>query len=203
MTRAWTGTALVGLCVMWAFACEVSVNDGPLDPIDETGGTGGTAAGTGGSSGSAGSAGSAGQGGTAGESNAGAAGTAGTAGTAGSAGSGEVYTTTCEPEADDDQDPCLVCIKQQCCTEWEACTDEGCQTERLDVVDCASDPDVFDSETYGDCLSMSSFAGDGLLQVNSNALMECVNEVVPAEGDAGLDTTRCQEACFGHEIFLE
>ena len=197
MTRAWTGTVLVGLCVAWALGCEVSVNDGRLDPIDETGGTGGTSAGSSGTGGSSGSAGSAGQGGSAGDGN------AGTAGTGGSAGTGEVFTTTCDAEAGDAQDPCLVCIKQQCCTEWEACTDEGCQTERLDVVDCASDPDIIDSETYGDCVSMSSAAGDGFLQVNTNSLMECVNEVVPAEGDAGVDTARCQEACFGHEIFLE
>jgi len=199
MTRAWTGTVLVGLCMMWPLACEVSVNNGPIDPIGETGGTGGTSSGSSGtggssgSSGSSGSAGSAGQGGNAGDSG----------GTGGSAGTGEVFTTTCDAEAGDEQDPCLVCIKQQCCTEWEACTDEGCQTERLDVVDCASDPEVIDSESYGDCISMSSAAADGLLQVNTQALMECVNEVVPAEGDAGVDTTRCQEACFGHEIFFD
>jgi len=193
MTRAWTGTVLVGLCVVWPLACEVSVNNGPYDPIDETGGTGGTSAGTGGSSGSSGSAGSAGQGGSAGSES--------VAGSGGSAGSGEVLTPTCSAEAGDDA--CMECIKQQCCTEWQGCNDDSCQTELVDVVDCASDPDVLDSESYGDCISMSSAAGDGFLQVNTQALMECVNEVPPAEGDAGIPSARCQEACFGHEIFLE
>jgi len=174
---------------MWPLACEVSVNNEPYDPIDETGGTGGTSAGTGGSSGSAGSA---GQGGSAGE---------GLAGSGGSAGSGEVLSPTCSAEAGDDA--CLECVKQQCCTEWQGCNDESCQTEFVDVVDCASDPEVLDSETYGECVSANSDAGDGLLQVNTQALMECVNEVVPPEGDAGIESARCQEACFGHEIFFE
>ena len=193
MTRAWTGTVLVGLCVMWPLACEVSVNNDP-DPIDETGGTGGTAGtgGSGGTGGSSGSAGNAGQGGSAGEN---------LAGSGGSAGSGEVLTPTCSEQVGDDA--CMECIKQQCCNEWQGCNDENCQTELVDLVDCASNPDVVDSETYGDCISMSSAADDGFLQVNTQALMECVNEVPPAEGDAGIPSARCQEACFGHEIFLD
>ena len=197
MTRAWTGTVLVGLCVMWPLACEVSVNNGrtPIDP-EETIGNGGSG-GSGGSSGtggSSGSAGSAGQGGSAGDTLSGA-------GAGGSAGSGEVLTPTCSAETGDDA--CLECIKQKCCTEWQGCNDESCQTELVDVVDCASDPEIVDSETYGDCVSASSAAADGFLQVNTQALMECVNEVVPAEGDAGIESARCQEACFGHEIFFD
>lgn len=194
MTRAWTGTVLVGLCVAWALGCEVSVNDGPLDPIDETGGTGGTSAGSSGTGGSSGSAGSAGQGGSAGDSMS-------MAGNGGSAGSGEVIAPVCTAETGDDA--CLTCVKQKCCVEWQGCDDESCQTERVDVVDCASDPDVIDSETYGECVSLSSAAADGFLQVNTQELMDCVNEVPAEEGDAGIPTARCQEACFGHEIFFE
>jgi hypothetical protein len=182
-------------------ACEVSVGDGPIDPNQGQAGTTGLA-GAGGSAGNAGSSANGGSAGTAGT--AGAAGTGGTSnGTdAGSSDSGLLPAPTCSAESSDAQDDCVRCLKQQCCITWQGCNDRNCQTEREDLAECVSLLEVQDSEGYGECVSTSSASMDGFLQTNTEALMDCVNQVVAA-GDGGIETTRCGTACFGGDIFFD
>jgi len=66
---------------------------------------------------------------------------------------------------------------------------------------CVSALDAPDPESFGECSSMVSAADDGFLQTNTNAIFDCVNEVVPV-GDAGGEKTRCGTECFGADIFF-
>lgn len=197
MARAWTNGVFAGCFLLGVIACTVSVNDdSPIDDIDD-GASGGTSvSGSGGSSGGSGSGGSAaGQGG--------AAGSMSMVGNGGNAGSSSVPTPVCTAEAGDAQDPCLACIKQQCCTQWQACDDAGCQAEREDTLTCVSALDMssVDSQAFGDCLSASSYDMSGLPQGNTVDLFDCVTEVSP-DPDAG-GSTRCGVQCFGVDIFLD
>jgi hypothetical protein len=191
MTRAWTKRILVGCLLTGPFACVVSVND---DPLDEVGGTSGgsSVSGSSGTSGAGGNGGNGAQGGSAGSMT--------MVENGGTGGSNSVPAPVCTAEAGDAQDSCLRCIKQECCTEWRACTDSSCQAERQDMELCVSALDEPDYEAFGDCASMVSAADDGLLQENTQTLFDCVNDVVPV-GDAGGEKTRCGTECFGSDIF--
>jgi hypothetical protein len=180
-------------------ACTVSVNDdSAIDDIGD-GASGGTSvSGSGGSSGS--SAGSSSGGSAAGQG--GAAGSMSMVENGGSAGSSSIPTPVCTTEAGDAQDPCLTCIKQQCCTQWQGCNDVGCQTEREDTLTCVSmlDMSSVDADTFGDCLTASTYDGSDFAQANTNALFDCINEE-STDPDAG-GGTRCGVQCFGTDIFF-
>ena len=200
MARAWTNGVFAGCFLAGVFACTVSVNDdSAIDDIDD-GASGGTSvSGSGGSSGS--SAGS-----SSGGSSGSAAGQGGSAGSmtmvenGGSAGSTSIPTPVCTAETGDDA--CLTCIKQQCCTTWQACNDVGCQTEREDTLICVSmiDMSTVDGDALLDCLGSSSADNSGIAQENTNALFSCITETSP-DPDAG-GGTRCGVQCFGTDIFI-
>jgi hypothetical protein len=196
---AWT-RRILGSSLALVVACELSVGDAPIDPIEGQAGTSGLAGASGSANSTGGSAGS--SAGTAGTP--GAAGTGGTSDTAdaGSADSGLLPIPTCAAESSDAQDDCVRCLKQQCCSEWQGCNDRNCQTEREDLAECVSLLEVQDSDSYGECLSTSSASMDGILQMNTGALMDCVNRIVPP-GDGGIETTECGTACFGGDIFFD
>jgi hypothetical protein len=196
----WT-RPILGSTLALAVACQLSVGDAPIDPELGQAGTAGLA-GAGGSAGNGGSAGSSADGASAGD--AGAAGTGGTSeADAGAVDSGLLPTPpTCSVESSDATDECVQCLKRECCTAWQGCNDRNCQTEREDLAQCVSLLEVQDSEGYGECLSTSSASMDGFLQLNTGALMDCVNQVVPP-GDGGIETTRCGTACFGGDIFFD
>jgi len=194
MTRAWTKRILVGCLLTGLFACVVSVND---DPIDNLGGAGGAnVSGSSGASGASGASGNAGNG-----AEGGSAGSMSMVENGGTGGTDQVPAPVCTAEPGDAQDPCLSCIKQECCTEWQACSDTGCQQEREDMGACVLALAAPDPDSYGECISMVSAADDGLLQMNTQTLFDCVNEIVPV-GDAGAEKTRCGTECFGGDIFF-
>jgi hypothetical protein len=182
MTRAWTRTIALGL-LLWPLGCIITVDDDPNDDPDD---------------GFAGNGGSAGRGGSAGS--AGSAGAAGSSSEGGSAGSGGApIDVTCEPEAGDEADECVQCLKRSCCEEWLACNDETCAFELVGVRECVASEEFPDAETLGTCISDNSDAGDGFVQMNTQALIDC--STTPA-GDAGIETL-CSSECFGSDIFFE
>jgi hypothetical protein len=197
MTRAWTKRILVGCLLAGPIACVVSVNDDPLD--EEVGGASG-GSNVSGSSGSSGASGNGGGGGNGAQG--GSGGSLSMVENGGSGGASTAPAPVCTAEAGDAQDSCLSCIKRECCTEWQACTDASCQRERVDLELCVSDQEAPDSESFGDCASMVSTTGD-FLQENTQEVFDCVNEVVPL-GDAGGggEKTRCGVECFGEDIFF-
>jgi hypothetical protein len=180
------------------FACTVSVNDdSAIDDIDDGAAGGTNVSGSGGASGSsAGSGGSSGS--TAGQG--GAAGSMSMVENGGSAGSSSIPAPVCTQESGDDA--CLTCIKQQCCTQWQACNDVGCQTEREDTLTCVSmlDMSSVDGDSLLDCLGASSYDNSDLPQDNTNTLFTCIAEESP-DLDAG-GGTRCGVQCFGTDIFI-
>src|SRR5688572_27489399 len=105
MIRAWTKRVLVGCMLAGPYACVVSVEDGP---IDEVGGASG-GSNTSGSGGTSGASGAGAQGGSSGSMS--------MIGNGGTGGTDAVPTPVCTAEAGDAQDPCLSCIKTECCPE--------------------------------------------------------------------------------------
>ena len=63
--------------------------------------------------------------------------------------------------------------------------------------ECVQAIEFATSDDLGMCISMSSTADDGLVQENTQALIDCAIE--PAD-DAGVEL-RCSTACFGSDIF--
>ena len=189
MMSAWTRRFLLGCCLVWPVACVVSVgDDGDIDD-GLAGASGGTSR-----AGSSGASGVSGSGGNAGD--AGNAGSAGS-GEGGAGGSDSIPTPVCSAEDDDDE--CLTCIKQQCCVEWQGCDTITCQEQREDLVLCVDGSG--DAELYNDvCIPMA--AGDeDFLASNTQALMLCVNQRIT--GDAGFDITRCGIECFGDHLLMD
>ena len=182
---AWTRILALGLLFgsvgLGAQACVVSVDD----DSDDFGGDGGTL----GVSGNGGS-------GNGGRSGSGGSTSAGTGGT-GTGGSDNFPAPTCDEEPGDETDECAQCLKQNCCTEWLGCDDENCSNELIDVSECVQAIEFATSDDLGMCISMSSTADDGLVQENTQALIDCAIE--PAD-DAGVEL-RCSTACFGSDIF--
>jgi hypothetical protein len=200
MARAWTNGVLVGCFLAGVVACTVSVNDdSAIDDIDD-GASGGTSvSGSGGSSSSSAGSSSGGNSGSA-AGQGGAAGSMSMVENGGSGGSNSIPTPVCTAETGDDA--CLTCIKQQCCTQWQACDDVGCQTEREDTLTCVSmlDKSTVDEESFGDCLSASSYDMSDLPQDNTIDVFDCINQESTAP-DAG-GGTRCGVQCFGTDIFF-
>ena len=199
MARAWTNGVLAGCFLAGVFACTVSVNDdSAIDDIDD-GASGGTSvSGSGGSSSSAGSSSGGSSGSAAGQG--GAAGSMSMVENGGSGGSSSIPTPVCTAQSGDDA--CLTCIKQQCCTQWQACDDVACQTEREDTLTCVSMLDMadVDSDTFGECLSGSSYDMSDLPQDNTVGVFDCINQET-TDPDAG-GGTRCGVQCFGTDIFF-
>ncbi len=191
MTTAWTKGIALGL-LLGPLGCDVSVGDGPIDGFGGDGGSAGSAGASGSAgAGEAGSAGSAGDGGGAG-SNSGGAG-----------GSDALPPPTCNEEAGDDDEPCIQCLKQECCDAWLGCDDETCVDEWTGVAECAeiqATEGFLDQETYGMCISDNTVAM--FPAENTNALLLCINEPV-GSADAGLPETRCAVECFGSEVLFE
>jgi hypothetical protein len=176
MTTAWTKTLALGLLV-WPLGCVVSVDD---DPNDGFGGNGGVS-GRGGDSGSSGTGGSAGD-------------------SAGGTGGDTAFPApTCDAEPQDENDECVQCFKQNCCTEWVECDDQTCTDEWIDVAECTVMTEFATSEDLGMCISESSASADGFVQPNTQALIDCA--LSPAD-DSGIDTL-CSSECFGTDIFVE
>ena len=129
--NAWRILAAVGvIAVVGASGCVVGSSD------DESGGSGGSLGGAKGGGGSGGSTGGSG-GSTGGVTGGGTGGVTGggtggvTGGTGGTGGTTDVcgasgQPASCEPEAGS-TDPCALCIKGHCCTEYGACvTNNAC-----------------------------------------------------------------------------
>ncbi|MEO8178680.1 MAG: hypothetical protein ABI895_07595 [Deltaproteobacteria bacterium] len=184
----------MGCLLTGAFACVVSVDDNLDDDVGGASG-GSNVSGSSGSNGTSGASGNAGSGGQSGS-----GGSMSMVENGGTGGSTATPAPVCSAEAGDAEDPCLSCIKVECCPEWQACTDSSCQLERADMVECVSELAAPDSEGFGDCASMVSAADDGLLQENTLTLFDCVNDVAPVS-DAGEGETRCGVECFGSDIF--
>lgn len=189
MTTAWTRGIAVGLLAWPLAACEVSVND----DLDGVGGVAGSSAsaGRGGSSGSAGSAGQGGSGGASGGSGGGGAG-----------GTAPFPTPTCAAEPADVDDECVQCLKQACCTEWRGCDDQTCSDEWQDIAECVLEYQFPTEDDLGMCMSENAATDSMIPQPNTISLLECISVVVPP-GDAGIETTRCGNECYGIDIFYE
>jgi len=126
MNKAWRTLATIGLVTSFSVVgCVIGSSDD-----DSTGGAGGT-----GNTGNTGGTGNTGNTGGTGATGGATGGTAGQA-TGGTGGTADPYT--CEPkdggslgstpascEPADPNDDCQACIKQKCCTEWQACLATG------------------------------------------------------------------------------
>ena len=186
MRTAWTRALLALGLFAWSQGCVVSVGD---DDDDGTGGTFGVS-GSGGTGGSSGSAGSSGSGGSSGD---------GGSSTGGTGGTSSFPAPTCDEEPGDAVDECARCLKQNCCEAWLACDDETCANEELvDVSECVQAIEFATTDDLGMCISMSSAAGDGLVQQNTQELINCA--IAPADDDAGTEL-RCSSECFGSDIY--
>lgn len=187
MTTAWTRGIAFGLLAWPLAGCEVRVTD----DLDGVGGVAGSfnTAGRGGNAGAGGS--SAGQGG--------GGGVSGSSGGGGVGGTASFPTPTCAAEPEDAGDACVQCLKQACCTEWEACDDQTCSDEWQDTVACVVEYDFPTEEELGMCISESSESM--LPQMNTRDLLDCINVTVPT--DAGVESTRCGIECFGIDIFYD
>lgn len=189
MITAWTKGLFLACAVALPVACVVSVNDDPIDGDAGDGGDAGNASAQGGGGSGGGSSGSGGS-------------MSGSGGDGGTGGSAVFPTPVCTAEAGDDA--CITCLKQQCCDEWRACDDFGCDEEWNGITLCVSDiyteMQFVDEEDLGMCISENTADDSGLPQENTNDLLNCINDV--AEADAG-GATRCGVECFGTDIFLE
>jgi hypothetical protein len=193
MTTAWTRALIAGVFVL-PLGCEVKVNDGPIDG-DGGSSFSGNSSSQGGSGGSSsGSGGNAGQGGS---------GTGGSSGSGGSGGSDVFPAPTCSVDTNDD-DECIQCLKQECCTAWLACDDFGCDSEWNNVAACVDEVNtevgVADDEDFRVCVSENTADDSMLPQANTVTLLDCINEVPTS--DAGIGTN-CGVPCFGTDIFFE
>jgi hypothetical protein len=182
------GTVLILCCtvgIATASGCSDTVDTGPGD-----GGSG--ASGQGGSSGSAGSSGAsgAGRGGSAGAAGSGGSATGGTSGT-GDAG------FHCIPVLDDD--PCVECVQQNCCAEFEACgRDSACSSgnEYGCILSCVrsrvADGGVAGDETFGQCANACVASGGSITDITSD-LIACLRFGDHPDAASGAD---CLVECF-------
>jgi hypothetical protein len=127
-------------------------------------------------------------------------GTGGFSGTGGSSAGGEAQfpAPTCDPEPEDEGDECVQCFKQYCCSEWLSCDDQSCTNEWISVAECLVPQEFAGEDELGMCISEASEANDGLVQQNTQALIDCAL----APDDAGIETL-CSSECFGNDIFYE
>jgi hypothetical protein len=183
MTTAWTKMIALGLFAVVPFACTVDVS-GRQPTDDGLGRNDGSYAGTGSTPiGQAGND------------------TGGSTEIGGAAGTDAFPEPTCAAETGDAEDACVQCLKTQCCAEWQACDDQTCFDEWNEVAQCVSEQDFPDSDQYGMCLSQSSASMD-FVQSNTQALLDCLNEPLPASDGGFGDATRCGQDCFGTDIIF-
>jgi hypothetical protein len=178
------GTVLI-LCgtvgIATASGCSDTVDTGPGD-----GGSG--ASGQGGSSGSAGSSGAsgAGRGGSAGSAGSDGSTTGGTSGT----GDGGIIFR-CTPVVD--EDPCVECVQQNCCTELEACgRDPDCSSgnEYGCILRCVrsavADGGVAGDDTFGQCAG-ACVASSGSIKDITSDLIACLRFGDHVDAASGTD----------------
>lgn len=217
---------LMGTAASFATACVVTTSG---DGTGNLGGVGDTTSGgdststsgktsTGGTESTAGTT-STGGGGS------GSGGTSGSTSTAGTsmteAGAGGAYVPgqcqtedptptslpSCDPNPERDKDqPCKVCMKAKCCTEWQTCYGDsptsacgwGATADANGQFDCIidcyakneageTDPSSLLESCASSCTNQCDAADNGNILDATNALISCAN----ADGDAG-----CQTECF-------
>jgi hypothetical protein len=177
------GTVLI-LCgtvgIATASGCSDTVDTGPGD-----GGSG--ASGQGGSSGSAGSS------GASGASGAGRGGSAGSGGSAtgGTSGTGDGGIFRCTPVVD--EDPCVECVRQNCCTEFEACgrnSDCSSGDEYECILSCVrsrvADGGVASDDTFGTCANACVASGGSIEDITSD-LIACLRFGDHVDAASGAD----------------
>ena len=198
--KTWRKLALVGFVAsVSAAGCVVGSGDDGGD-TNTVGGAGGTTAGTGGKGGGTGGS-SAGTGGSTGGSSA----TGGSAGTGGSGtgGTGGSAAIQCDPSGtlggtpgsctpDNTNDACQVCISQNCCTAWNACTatspdnpcafggppgsvggEIGCYHQC--VIDAQMDGGVASQEQMGICAGSCLTPSCTTIAATTNDMTDCLN----------------------------
>jgi hypothetical protein len=223
--RALKWTVFMGMAAALASACVVSSGDGDDDPFGADGGEGGTDNSTSGTkntagtkAGSSGSAGKGGTGGTAGSGTAGSTADGGMGGEAYVPGACETDLSTpsmlpsCDAKADDND--CGKCLKVKCCDSLQACygtePTSACgygakSDDDLGQFDCIRD--CYDkgndgtksqadlvADCAGECANQCADVGDGLINSDTQALLDCAQN--GADGDMGMGTDDCNDACF-------
>lgn len=174
--------ALLGLSTQLAVGCIITTGDDEFDGRGARGGTGGSGA-------------RAGRGGA----DVGGSDSGGSAGTDSNGDGG--YVATCEPEDGDELDPCLECVKRECCTEWLDCGgDDVCYEEWFGVSACMLELEQPGENEYAECASASALSTDMLVQENTNALLLCIREEV--ESEDGVPILRCGLECYGVEFLF-
>jgi hypothetical protein len=195
-------TMLMGTGAMMATACVVTSGDGDDDSFFD-GGEGGTSSTAGKTSTEAGEGGTSTAGTTSGGSASG--GTAGTTsgGTAGAGGSGSSYVPgvcqggdepsvepSCAPTANDEGEPCTVCLKSKCCAEWQTCYGSKPTSACGWGVTEAADGQF-------DCIYNCYQAGlpnaVDLTQLQSDCADECLNQCEDGAEDMGFVTDITQD----------
>jgi hypothetical protein len=221
--RALKWTLFMGLAASLASACVVSTGDGDNDDIDINGGeggttnntsgtknTGGTKAGTNTGGNSAGMSPTAGT--TSGGGEDGAGGETYVPGACESEGKTPSMLPSCD--AKDDDNPCGACLKTKCCDSLQecygteptsACGYGATSDEDLGQFDCIVDcykenadgimsqEDVL-RDCAGECANQCADVGDGLINSDTQALLDCAQN--GEDGDMAMGTDDCNEACF-------
>ena len=199
-------TLLVGTAASMATACVVT--SGTVDSSD--GGEGGTTATT---AGKASTGGNATAGKATGGSSAGTTSTAGKTSTGGNSDGGAApepfevgacqadaktpsVQPSCSPDAEKDKgNPCQVCMKNKCCSEWKDCFGSepttacfhGAKAEDPGQFDCihfcfldgaaaATDPDMLLADCGAMCANQCDMPDNGLIMDSTSALVECANK---------------------------
>jgi len=212
---------LLGVVASMASACVVTSGDGKVDGFggDDDGGdnTAGTKTNTGGTS--SGSAGKTSTGGT--SAGTGGSATAGTGGTGGGstfeagvcdAAATSMDVPSCNAPAKPDDSKCKICLKANCCEEWQTCYGENphtaCGWGSTDVGDdrdtdygqwdCIqqcyvagvekgrTDFDALQEDCTGSCLQQCDGVGDGFILMTTQLIQTCAND-------------KCLDECFPTE----
>lgn len=220
--RALKWTLFLGIAASLASACVVSTGDGDNDDIDINGGesgssntsgtknTGGTKAGS--SSGGA----SAGTSTTAGTTSGGGEDGGGGETYVPGACQDSLTTPSMLPSCDlkDDDNDCGACLKSKCCDSLQecygteptsACGYGATSDEDLGQFDCIRDcyeknadgiktqAEVI-TECAGECANQCADVGDGLINEDTQALLDCAQN--GEDGDMDMGTDDCNDACF-------
>lgn len=219
--RALKWTLFMGIAASLASACVVSTGDGDPDGVDVNGGEGGTNNNTAGKATGGAKAGNS-TGGT--KAGASAAGTTSGGGEGGmgaepyvpGACQDSLETPSMEPSCDSkpDDNDCGACLKTQCCDSLQACY--GTEPTSACGYGATSDDDLgqFDcirdcyektadgiktqaevvTECAGECANQCAEVGDGLINEDTQALLDCAQN--GEDGDMGMGMDDCNDECF-------
>jgi hypothetical protein len=222
--RALKWTLFMGLAASLASACVVSTGDGDPDDVDINGGDGGTTNNTSGTKNTGGTkAGTSNGGGgssagttTAGTTSGGGEGGDGAAPYVPGACQDSLETASMLPSCDakaDDND-CGACLKVKCCNTLQecygteptsACGYGATSDEDLGQFDCIlacykknadgikSQAEVV-TDCAGECANQCADVGDGLINEDTQALLDCAQN--GEDGDMDMGTDDCNDACF-------